>query len=91
MILHKIGVTSQQVGRRIADARNDATFLMAPVEIVATYVLKNLSRAKVEKLLHRFFEPARPAELSVTDRMGKKIPPASGSIDCRTMSAKPRS
>lgn len=75
MILHKIGVTSQQISRRIADARNDATFLMAPVEIVATYELKNLSRSKVESLLHRFFEPARPAELSVTDRLGKKIHP----------------
>ena len=75
MILHKIGVTSQQVARRIADARNDATFLMAPVEVVATYELKNLSRSKVENLLHRFFEVARPAELSVTDRLGKKIHP----------------
>ena len=75
MILHKIGVTSQQISRRIADARNDATFLMAPVEIVATYELKNLSRSKVESLLHRFFEAARPAELSVTDRLGKKIHP----------------
>lgn len=75
MILHKIGVTSQQVTRRIADARNDATFLMAPVEIVATYDLKNLSRSKVENLLHRFFEAARPAELSVLDRLGKKIHP----------------
>jgi hypothetical protein len=63
------------VGRRIADARNDATFLMAPVEVVATYELKNLSRSKVENLLHRFFEVARPAELSVTDRLGKKIHP----------------
>ncbi|MDQ1850633.1 GIY-YIG nuclease family protein [Gemmobacter fulvus] len=75
MILHKIGVTSQQISRRIADARNDATFLMAPVEIIATYDLKNLSRSKVENLLHRFFEAARPAELSVVDRLGKKIHP----------------
>lgn len=37
MILRKIGVTAQQISRRIADARNDATFLMAPVEIVSTY------------------------------------------------------
>lgn len=75
LILHKIGVTSQQISRRIADARNDATFLMAPVEIVATYKLRNMSRSKVESLLHRFFEAARPAELSITDRMGKKIHP----------------
>lgn len=75
MILHKIGVTGQDVQRRVADARNDPTFLLAPVEIVATYELKNLSRRKVESLLHRFFEPARPAELFVTDRFGKRVHP----------------
>jgi hypothetical protein len=75
MILHKIGVTSQDVRRRIADARNDPTFLLAPVEIVATYELKNLPRRQVEDLLHRFFAPAQPAELFVVDRFGKKIRP----------------
>lgn len=75
MILHKIGVTSQDVARRVADARNDPTFLLAPVDIVATYSLKNLSRHKVEDLLHRFFVSARPAELFVVDRLGKKISP----------------
>lgn len=75
MILHKIGVTSQDVQRRIADARNDPTFLLAPVEIVATYHLQNLSRQKVESLLHRFFDVARPAELFITDRFGKKVSP----------------
>lgn len=75
MILHKIGVTSQDVRRRVADARNDPTFLLAPVEIVATYELHGLARAKVEKLLHRFFEAARPGELYVSDRFGKKVRP----------------
>ena len=32
-ILLKIGVTTQEVRRRIADARNDPTFLLAPVEL----------------------------------------------------------
>lgn len=75
MILHKIGVTSQDVQRRIADARNDPTFLLAPVEIVATFDLKNLPRRRVEQLLHRFFASARPAELSVSDRFGRKVHP----------------
>lgn len=74
-ILYKIGVTSQDVRRRVADARNDPTFLLAPVEIVATYELLNLSRAKVENLLHRFFDSARPAELFIIDRFGKRIRP----------------
>ncbi|MRU16533.1 GIY-YIG nuclease family protein [Roseovarius sp. A21] len=74
-ILHKIGVTSQNVKRRVADARNDPTFLLADVEIVATYDLKNLSRMKIEDLLHRFFDSARPANLTITDRFGKKVHP----------------
>ncbi|MBX3597398.1 MAG: GIY-YIG nuclease family protein [Rhizobiaceae bacterium] len=74
-ILYKVGVTSQDVRRRVADARNDPTFLLAPVEIVATYSLQNLSRSKVENLLHRFFDPARPGELFIIDRFGKKIRP----------------
>ena len=74
-ILYKIGVTSQDVRRRVADARNDPTFLLAPVEIVATYDLQNLSRSKVENLLHRFFDSARPGELFIIDRFGKKIRP----------------
>jgi len=75
MILHKIGVTSQDVRRRIADARNDPTFLLAPVEIVAEFGLKNLPRQTVETLLHRFFDEARPNGLFINDRYGKTIHP----------------
>lgn len=74
-LLYKIGVTSQDVKRRVADARNDPTFLLATVEIVATFELQNLSRTKVENLLHRFFDSARPGELFIKDRFGKKIRP----------------
>ena len=74
-ILLKIGVTTQDVQRRVADARNDPTFLLAPVDIVATYELKNLSRRKVEDLLHRFFDTARPRDLWIKDRFGKRIYP----------------
>lgn len=74
-ILLKIGVTTQEVRRRIADARNDPTFLLAPVELVATYDLVNLSWRKVEQLLHRFFDAARPRDLWITDRFGKKVYP----------------
>lgn len=75
MILHKIGVTSQDVRRRIADARNDPTFLLAPVEIVAEFGLKNLPRHLVEQQLHRFFDSARPNGLFINDRYGKTIHP----------------
>lgn len=74
-VLLKIGVTTQDVRRRVADARNDPTFLLAPVEIVATYDLVNLSWRKVENLLHRFFDAARPRDLWIMDRFGRKVFP----------------
>lgn len=73
-ILHKIGVTSGEVERRIQDAENQTTFLRAPVEIVATYRLYNVDRARLEHLLHTFFSPAR-ANISVTDNFGRQIRP----------------
>ena len=56
-LLHKIGVTGGDVARRIANARLDPTFLMADVEVVATYELYNINRTKLENLIHRIFEP----------------------------------
>lgn len=38
-VLHKIGVTGGDIMRRIANAKLDPTFLMADVEVVATYTL----------------------------------------------------
>jgi hypothetical protein len=58
-VLHKIGVTGGDVPRRIANARLDPTFLMADVEIVATYELYNINRTKLENLIHRVFGRAR--------------------------------
>jgi hypothetical protein len=73
-IVHKIGVTGGSVERRIGNARLDATFLMADVEIVATYKLYNINRAKLESLIHRIFEPAR-LEIKIMDRFGQPIVP----------------
>src|SRR3546814_1218449 len=61
-VLHKIGVTGGDVAKRIANARLDATFLLADVEIVATYTLYNINRVKLENLIHHIFDPARRSE-----------------------------
>ena len=58
-IVHKIGVTSGRVDRRTANAKLDATFMLADVEVVATYQLFNINRSKLENLIHRIFDPAR--------------------------------
>lgn len=73
-IVHKIGVTNLSVKQRIAGARLQPTFLMADVEVVATYELFNINRAKLETLIHRIFEPAR-FEVEIRDRFGKPVIP----------------
>jgi hypothetical protein len=73
-LLHKIGVTGSDIERRIANARNDATYMLAEVEIVATYKLSNINRVKLENLLHRFFDPAR-LTIEIKDRFGKPVLP----------------
>lgn len=73
-VLHKIGVTGGDVARRIANAKIDPTFLMADAEIVATYTLYNINRTKLEKLIHRIFDPAR-LDIEITDRFGNPVIP----------------
>ncbi|HDZ71760.1 MAG TPA: GIY-YIG nuclease family protein [Aurantimonas coralicida] len=73
-VLHKIGVTGGDVARRIANAKLDPTFLMADVEIVATYTLYNINRARLENLIHRIFGPAR-LDIEIKDRFGNPIVP----------------
>ena len=73
-LIHKIGVTGQPVINRIANARNDPTFLLADVEVVAEYKLFNINRTKLERLIHRALGPAR-LDLSAGDRFGKTVQP----------------
>lgn len=73
-VLHKIGVTGGDVERRIANARLDPTFLMADVEVVATYQLFNINRTKLENLIHRVFGPAR-LDIEIKDRFGQPVVP----------------
>ncbi len=73
-LIHKIGVTGQPVASRIANARNDPTFLLADVEVIAEYRLYNINRSKLEGLIHRALAPAR-LDLSAGDRFGKSVQP----------------
>jgi T5orf172 domain len=57
-VIHKIGVTGGEVEKRFANAEKDPTFLMASVELVATFRLFDIDRAALENLLHRFFAAA---------------------------------
>jgi hypothetical protein len=73
-VLHKIGVTSGDVAQRIANAKLDPTFLMADVEIVATYELYNINRTRLENLIHRIFDVAR-LNIEIKDRFGNPVVP----------------
>lgn len=73
-LVHKIGVTGNSVEKRIAGAQLQPTFLMAPVDIVATYELFNINRSKLETLLHRVFAPAQ-LEIDFPDRFGRPTKP----------------
>lgn len=57
--LHKIGFSRGPVEGRIAHAEKQPTYLMAPVEIVATYRTYNMKTSALENLLHRVFAEVR--------------------------------
>ncbi|HXN74416.1 MAG TPA: GIY-YIG nuclease family protein [Candidatus Acidoferrales bacterium] len=73
-VLHKIGVTGSRVETRIANANLDPTFLMADVEIIATYELYNVNRIKLENVIHRVFDPAQ-LDIELRDRFGNPVKP----------------
>ena len=73
-LIHKIGVTGGKVESRIANAEHEATYLLAKVEVVATYKLAGIQRTRLENLLHRLFAPAR-LDITIHDRFGHPVQP----------------
>lgn len=73
-LIHKIGVTGGKVETRIARAETDSTYLLADVEVVATYKLHNLNRTKLENIFHRLFNSAQ-LNLTIEDRFGNPVKP----------------
>ncbi|MFB1428300.1 GIY-YIG nuclease family protein [Micrococcus endophyticus] len=73
--LHKIGFTRGPVETRIKNAEKSPTYLMAPVEVVASYRTYNLRASALENLLHRVFAEV---QLDVTqgDRQGRSYDPS---------------
>lgn len=54
--LYKIGFTVTSVESRIANARNEPTYLCADVEIVATWKVYNVKSSTFEALIHKLFD-----------------------------------
>ncbi len=73
-LIHKIGVTGGKVETRIAGAEKDATYMLAGVEVVATYTLHNLNRTRLENIFHRLFGAVQ-LDLIIEDRFGNPVKP----------------
>jgi len=70
----KIGVTGGSVKTRISNAKNEATYLLGDVEIIDEYTLYNVSRKKLENLIHQIFSDAQ-LQITIEDRFGKPFRP----------------
>jgi hypothetical protein len=73
-LIHKIGVTGGKVETRIANAENESTYLLAKVEVVATYKLAGINRSRMENLFHKIFASAR-LDITIQDRFGRPVQP----------------
>lgn len=72
--LHKIGFTTGTVDNRIRGAEKHATYLFAPVEVVASYKLYNVRPSAVEAAIHKAFSHAR-LDITVQDPNSLEVPP----------------
>ena len=73
-VMHKIGVTSGSVEARISGAEKSSTYLLAGVEVVATYKVYGVNCQKLESLIHKVFSEAQ-INLSIPDRFGHMVKP----------------
>ncbi len=73
-VLHKIGVTGGRVEDRIVNAERDPTYLLAPVEVVATWKLANIKQFRFEQTIHRVFGSAQ-LQIRIPDRFGNFVEP----------------
>ena len=72
--LYKIGFTSGSVQERIRNAINESTYLYAPVEIVATYQVFNVSANKFETAIHHTLS-GNNLDVSILGANGKMLIP----------------
>lgn len=73
--LHKIGFSRGPVEKRIQGAEKSPTYLMAPVQVAATYQTFNLNVSKFETLLHHVFADVR-LDISQIDSKGQSYDPS---------------
>lgn len=72
--LYKIGFSKTDVKERIKNAKNEPTYLMAPVTLVGAYQCFNMNPQKLEQLLHRFFGNSC-LNIDIFDQEGNRYTP----------------
>lgn len=73
--LYKIGFSTTPVQTRIANAKDDPTYLMADVELIESYKLTgDYNPQKVEHMIHRVFADAALV-LNIIDKNGREYKP----------------
>jgi hypothetical protein len=72
--LYKIGFTINSVEERIANAENEPTYLMSPVDIVAKYKIINMNSHVFETLIHQVLDSVQ-MQFTITDANGEEHHP----------------
>lgn len=72
--LYKIGYSTVPVPERIKNASKEATYLLADVDIIASYKTYNLEAQKFEHLIHRFFAEVC-LNIDINEDKGRRITP----------------
>lgn len=72
--LFKIGYATTPVAKRIANAKNEPTYLMAPVNVVAEYECYNMNTQKFENLIHTVFKDVC-LDIEIADLSGNMCKP----------------
>lgn len=72
--LYKIGYSTVPVPERIKNSSKEPTYLMADVDIIASYKTFNLNAQKFEHLIHRFFAEVC-LNVDIHDDKGRRITP----------------
>ena len=67
--LYKIGFSRSSTEGRIKNAANEATYLMADVEVIAEFQTFNLNPQKLEALIHTFFSHVK-LDIKLKDEQG---------------------
>tara|TARA_B100001093_G_scaffold469836_1_gene490851 strand:- start:68 stop:1270 length:1203 start_codon:yes stop_codon:yes gene_type:complete len=72
--LYKIGYCTTSIDKRTENAKNETTFLMAPVKIISSYRTFNLNPQKFEDVIHQFFSE-RCLDMKIADKNGNSKKP----------------